>query len=386
MRSAVRGAAPSACSSRGLTPRPMRRGRHSLLAAQTPAASQRIDLEERMAFLRADLPHLFDNQGIDASAYDSVVDFRDPITRYTSLQGYLFNIAFLKRVFQPTFQLHDIRPAGDSAVISRWTMAMDFLPARLLPTERWWAPQLIFTGTSTYHFNPRNAKIDKHIDTWDSINNQEFFSLEAFLDFLRGLTSTHSVPPGLEQPEYTVLRRHAGYSVRRYRPFLAVQTALDAAAAGGSTQVDPAGPGGQAFGRLARFIFGGNASAQKMAMTAPVFTSSQGVMQFVIGSSAHQALSTVPAPLAGAEVEAVEEGGGCWAVRTFGGLADTKSVQQQAQQLKKELERDGVAYQEAAGWKLARYNDPGTPGWLRRNEVMVPLVEPFELWRPGELP
>ncbi|GFH24592.1 uncharacterized protein HaLaN_22412, partial [Haematococcus lacustris] len=63
--------------------------------------------------------------GIDASAYDSVVDFRDPITRYTSLQGYLFNIAFLKRA-----------------------------------------------STSTYHFNPRNAKIDKHLDTWDSINNQ----------------------------------------------------------------------------------------------------------------------------------------------------------------------------------------------------------------------
>ncbi|GFH33203.1 uncharacterized protein HaLaN_32537, partial [Haematococcus lacustris] len=98
------------------------------------------------------------------------------------------------------------------------------------------------------------------------------------------------------------------------------------------------------------------------------------------------ALSTVPAPLAGAEVEAVEEGGGCWAVRTFGGVADSKAVQQQAQQLRKELERDGVAYQEAAGWKLARYNDPGTPGWLRRNEVMVPLAEPFELWRPGELP
>jgi hypothetical protein len=48
--------------------------------------------------LREDLSHLFDDRGIDASAYDSVVEFRDPITNYSSLQGYLFNIQMLRRV------------------------------------------------------------------------------------------------------------------------------------------------------------------------------------------------------------------------------------------------------------------------------------------------
>eukprot|EP00967_Tisochrysis_lutea_P105997 scaffold162059_cov18-Tisochrysis_lutea.AAC.1 len=34
---------------------------------------------------------------IDASAYDDVVEFRDPITNYNSLSGYLFNIQMLKQ-------------------------------------------------------------------------------------------------------------------------------------------------------------------------------------------------------------------------------------------------------------------------------------------------
>lgn len=132
------------------------------------------------AFLRDDLPHLFDDQGIDASKYDEKVGrvagepaphalppcqaragsgsaglpaghqlamrscavacpignltadaatilgrcaqvvFEDPITYYSSIQGYLFNIAFLKKVFQPTFVLHDVRRTGPLELTTRW--------------------------------------------------------------------------------------------------------------------------------------------------------------------------------------------------------------------------------------------------------------------------
>ncbi len=76
------------------------------------------------------------------------MDFRDPITRYSSLSGYLFNIAFLRRAFDPAFQLHDIRvsEADPNAVITRWTMAMTFTPAAALPTARFWKPTIVFTG------------------------------------------------------------------------------------------------------------------------------------------------------------------------------------------------------------------------------------------------
>ena len=42
-----------------------------------------------------------------------VVVFEDPITRYASLSGYLFNIAMLRHLFAPTFILHDIRRTGE---------------------------------------------------------------------------------------------------------------------------------------------------------------------------------------------------------------------------------------------------------------------------------
>ena len=40
-----------------------------------------------MEFLEKDLQHLFDDQGIDKSQYDNVVEFRDPITRYDNASG-----------------------------------------------------------------------------------------------------------------------------------------------------------------------------------------------------------------------------------------------------------------------------------------------------------
>ncbi len=43
--------------------------------------------------------------------------------------------------------------------------------------------------------------------------------------------------------------------------------------------LNPASRGDEAFGALARFIFGGNSRQEKMAMTTPVFSSTRGAMQ-----------------------------------------------------------------------------------------------------------
>lgn len=93
-------------------------------------------------------------------------------------------------------------------------------------------------------------------------------------------TRLHRRTPSLETPAYTILKRTAGYQIRRYEPFLVAQAPLDVAAAiarnaGGSTaastsgaavtdgaaasisaasgrpQFDPAGPGMNAFNALA---------------------------------------------------------------------------------------------------------------------------------------
>ena len=46
----------------------------------------------------------------------------------------------------------------------------------------------------------------------------------------------------------------------------------------------PSGEGGGAFNALAGYIFGKNDRQQKMSMTTPVFTDSQGKMQFVVST------------------------------------------------------------------------------------------------------
>jgi hypothetical protein len=47
-------------------------------------------MAERARWLERDLPHLFDDVGIDKSGYAEVVEFRDPITSVRFFQELLF--------------------------------------------------------------------------------------------------------------------------------------------------------------------------------------------------------------------------------------------------------------------------------------------------------
>lgn len=93
------------------------RGRRPRLAVQAvaPAAAEEekgglpaAEAERLAEFLREDLPHLFDDVGVDRSAYDDRVRFRDPITRHDTIDGYLLNIRLLKLLFRPDFYLHHV--------------------------------------------------------------------------------------------------------------------------------------------------------------------------------------------------------------------------------------------------------------------------------------
>ncbi|MEW5301051.1 MAG: hypothetical protein WDW38_009378 [Sanguina aurantia] len=346
----------------------------------TPTASSGFDVQGKVEVLREDLSHLFDQQGINAAEYEDVVDFCDPITKFSSLSGYLSNIRMLKTAFNPTFILHDIKPADATSVITRWTMVMELTAVRALPLlSKYWSPTIVFSGTSIYVYNPASNRICRHIDTWDSIQNQEYFSLEGFADFLKQLFVLHKPPAGLETPPYTILKRFKDYEVRSYPSFIVAQCAMDSGAGGGSAPgVNPAGPGTLAFNKLAGYIFGKNDRGQRMSMTTPVFSSSGGTMQFVIPPSTAKDTSLLPAPL-DSTVVAREEAGGVLAVRIFSGLATEESAVQEEAQLRASLVRDGQQLQEGAPWQLARYNDPSTPAPLRRNEVLIPLDD-FQLW------
>ncbi|KAK8948837.1 hypothetical protein KSP39_PZI006031 [Platanthera zijinensis] len=68
-----------------------------------------LSLNDLINFLRHDLPHLFDKQGINRSMYDFAIRFHDPITKHDNIDGYLFNIRLLKLLFSPDLQLYHMR-------------------------------------------------------------------------------------------------------------------------------------------------------------------------------------------------------------------------------------------------------------------------------------
>ncbi|XP_028800084.1 uncharacterized protein LOC114755375 [Neltuma alba] len=315
-----------------------------------------VDIEQLVGFLYDDLPHLFDDQGIDKTAYDERVIFRDPITKHDSLSGYLFNIALLKTLFKPQFQLHWVRQTGPYEITTRWTMVMTFM---LLP----WKPELVFTGTSVMGINPETGKFCSHVDFWDSIENNDYFSLEGLWDVFKQLRIYRT--PDLESPKYQIFKRTANYEVRHYAPFIVVETNGDKLS--GST----------GFNTVAGYIFGKNSTEEKIPMTTPVFTQAMDAelskVSIQIVLPLDKEITSLPNPNEEViNLRKVE--GGIAAVIKFSGKPTAEIVCEKENLLRSNIIRDGL--KPRMGCLLARYNDPGrTPSYIMRNEVLIWLEE-----------
>ena len=122
-----------------------------------------------------------------------------------TLQGFVRNLDFLKSVFDPTYQILGFRDVNDTDTLARWTMGFDVLPIQRSPLGRWWWPRLEFTGTTLYGTSAKTGLIERHLDTWDSIEHQEYFSLEGFRHML-GQIFTLRAPPQLRGPDFTLLK------------------------------------------------------------------------------------------------------------------------------------------------------------------------------------
>ncbi|XP_010688101.2 uncharacterized protein LOC104902117 [Beta vulgaris subsp. vulgaris] len=326
--------------------------------SESPSKST-VDIQRMVDFLYEDLPHLFDDQGIDQTAYDERVMFRDPITKHDTIAGYLFNIALLKQIFRPDFFLHWAKQTGPYEITTRWTMVMTFI---LLP----WKPKLVFTGTSVMGINPATGKFCSHVDYWDSIKANDYFSLEGLSDVFRQLRMYKT--PDLETPEYQILKRAADYEVRKYSPFVVVETQGDKLS------------GSAGFNSVAGYIFGKNSKAEKISMTTPVFTETNGAgeskvaIQIVLPQD--KDLDSLPDPnqetLSLRKVE-----GGIAAALKFSGKPTEDIVRQKERELRDSLIRDGLKPRK--GCSFARYNDPGrTWEFIMRNEVLI-WLEDFSL-------
>lgn len=226
--------------------------------------------------------------------------------------------------------------------------------------------EAVFTGTSVYGLSPGTGLVRSHTDTWDSVTGR---GAAAVVDLLKQVLSPQRTPP-LEGPVYEVLLRRPGYEVRRYGASVEAVTRMPASAG-------PAGDGG-GFGTLAGYIFGGNVTGEKMEMTTPVFTrvaaDGKGSMAFPLERRLGPDPAGAPAPLDGARVARAVAPAGVRAAARFGGVATDGDVAREERVLRAALLADGL--RPAAGYALARYNDPFTLPFFRRNEVLIDLEAP----------
>ena len=59
------------------------------------------------------------------------------------------------------------------------------------------------------------GKWNKHVDAWDALKSNEFFSLEGFVFAFRQMVSV-STPPNRFTPEFQIYKKYKDWEIRRY--------------------------------------------------------------------------------------------------------------------------------------------------------------------------
>jgi hypothetical protein len=163
---------------------------------------------------------------------------------------------------------------------------------------------------------------------------------------------------GYEMPPFQTVARAESYEVRDYGPHIVARVHV----AG-----DVRSSAGAGFRALAGYIFGGNASGEKIAMTVPVGqVPEMDGYEISFMMPARYDMENLPRPKDG-RIEFVRTDPERLAVRSFSGWAGDAALRRESAALKSDLERDGVTI--LGGPRYAYYDDPFTLPWNRRNEV-----------------
>ena len=173
--------------------------------------------------------------------------------------------------------------------------------------------------------------------------------------------------PKIGTPAFEIVEEQGAFQVRKYDDFAVVRTARQQAVSDDGVKLgEPKMSGAGAFQALAGYIFGKNKREEKMAMTTPVFTRA-GQMEFVLPETYWKDLGKAPAPVSNVELTYGE--GGLVAALYYGGYATKDEVERRSAELVEAIEASDYAV--AGETYSAAYNDPFTPPWRRRNEVLV---------------
>jgi hypothetical protein len=173
------------------------------------------------------------------------------------------------------------------------------------------------------------------------------------------------LPRFLEQPKYTVVKKENNLEIRRYAKILTSSVKVEG---------DQYYALRKGFQPLVRYIGAKERNSEKISMTAPVIQSvndENGNWTISFAMPSKYSLDNLPQP----ENDSIyfqEIEPSLAAVIRFNGKADEKLLNLKTDILVSWVELNG--YAKLSRPKFLFYNDPTTPGFLRRNEVMI-LVE-----------
>ena len=171
----------------------------------------------------------------------------------------------------------------------------------------------------------------------------------------------------IEEPNFKVLVEEGDLEIRSYDEYLIAETAVEGS-------FDTASRKG--FRRVAGYIFGENKNStgqsEKIQMTAPVSVKPDNegwLLHFVMPSNYD--MSQLPTPNNNSiMVKRVEAH--LAAVIIFSGFTTDAKIQDKTEELKVWLEKK--EFKIAGPQQIARYNDPFTLPWLRRNEIIFKVI------------
>ncbi|MGI9309029.1 MAG: SOUL family heme-binding protein [Gammaproteobacteria bacterium] len=183
----------------------------------------------------------------------------------------------------------------------------------------------------------------------------------------------------LEKPTYSVVQESGGIEYRQYEPYLVSETLIQQAP-------NYKAAGNEGFRRLFQYISGGNASQTKVSMTVPVAQteSNQKIAMTVPVQQTEAAegwrvafmlpseytLETAPQPTdSRVQIRAVP--GRLTAVLRYSGRWTQSSFIEKRTALLAALQQASIT--PIGEVQSAQYAPPATPGFLRRNEVIVEI-------------
>lgn len=167
----------------------------------------------------------------------------------------------------------------------------------------------------------------------------------------------------IEVPDYLLERKEALFEVRLYPELTLAQVTTDPGSRRAAVQ--------SAFNPLARYIFARDRPGEKIAMTAPVVQRPEGeawIVSFIMPGG--MGVQNLPMPLG--EVRLVTEPARHMAVLRFSGTWTDTRFDAAVARLLAWIDAQGLS---VAGLpEFAYYDDPFTLPFLRRNEVLVPVI------------